>query len=287
VGQADYRSAGAWRTAHRHPLVRRVNHWLNVVLVVMLIGTGLNIFGAHPALYLGQYGSEFDQPVLSIYAVNGRGVTTIGSHHYDTTGLLGFSNGHSAAFPSWATIPSYRDLATARNWHFALAWLLIINGLVFWVESLRRRHIQRDLLPTRSELSPRHVLRDIADHARLRFPEGEDSNRYHILQKTAYLSVVAILIPMMIVTGLSMSPGASAVAPWIVDLLGGRQSARTLHFITMWALIGFIIAHLAAVALAGVGNQLRSMITGRWRFRADGAWAGGAPAPTTLAEDVR
>ena len=275
------------RTAYRHPLYRRINHWVNVVIVFGMIMTGLTIFNAHPALYWGQFGSELDTPVLAISGANGHGWVEILGRRFDTTGVLGWSDGHQRAFPNWAKFPSEQDLATGRNWHLLGAWILIVNGLVFWLVSLWRRHIQRDLLPTAGEIAPANLWHDVKDHARLRFPSGVDSNRYHVLQKLAYLSAVAVLLPGMIVTGLCLSPGADAVAPWIVDLVGGRASARVWHFAFMWGLMGFILVHVAAVLLAGVGNQLRAMVTGRWAFDDDGRPPSGPPAPTTLAADVR
>lgn len=272
------------RTAWRHPLYRRINHWTNVIAVLVMIMTGLTIFNAHPALYIGQYGAEYDKPALAISGANGHGWLEIAGYRVPTTGVLGWSDGEQRAFPNWAKWPHSQDLATGRHWHLFFAWVLILNGIVFWLASLRRRHIQRDLVPTVQEIAPRNLWHDIKDHARLRFPKGPDSNRYHILQKLAYLSAVAVLLPGLIVTGLAMSPGADAVAPWIVDLLGGRATARLLHFALMWGLIGFIGVHVAAVLLAGVGNQLRAMITGRWAFDDDGGTPGG---PTTLAGDVR
>ncbi len=270
------------KLAYRHPPSRRLNHWVNVVAVTLLLMTGLNIFGAHHSLYWGRAGDEYDRPVLSITGSDGQGQTTIGSRIFDTTGLLGWSSGHATAFPSWATIPSYRDLAAARNWHLFVAWVLILNGIAYWLFSLWNRHSHYDLLPSRDELKPRNLLHDIGEHARLRFPKGADSNRYHILQKLAYLSLAAVVLPMMIVTGLAMSPGADAVAPWIVDLLGGRQSARTLHFLFMTLTLGFIVVHLLAVLLAGFANQMRSMITGRWAYDAGPEPVQMPPARTTL-----
>ena len=266
------------RLAYRHPVSRRINHWLNVVAVIVLLMTGLNIFGAHPSLYWGAAGNEHDRPVLTIGGSDGHGHAIVAGTTVDTTGLLGWSGGHATAFPSWATIPSFRDLAAARNWHLFMAWVLIVNGIVFWIVSLSNRHVAYDLLPSGDELRPRNLLHDIAEHAKLRFPKGADSNRYHILQKLAYLSLAAVFLPMMIVTGLSLSPGADAVAPWIVDLLGGRQSARTLHFVFMALTVGFIVVHVLAVVLAGFANQMRSMITGRWAYD-----AGPEPVPMPAA----
>ena len=272
------------RTALRHPLYRRVNHWTNAIAVLVMIMTGFTIFNAHPALYWGQSGSELDKPLLAVAGANGHGWVEVAGVRFPTTGVLGWSNGGERAFPNWSKWPHAQDLATGRHWHLFFAWVLILNGIVFWLVSLWRRHIQRDLLPTAAELAPSNLLHDIGDHSRLRFPKGSDSNRYHILQKLAYLTAVAVLLPGMIVTGLCLSPGADAVAPWIVDLVGGRASARVLHFAFMWGLIGFIVVHLLAVSLAGVGNQLRAMITGRWAFDDDGDKPRG---PTTLAGDIR
>ena len=275
-------SPAAIRLAYRHPLSRRINHWVNVVAVIVLLMTGLNIFGAHGSLHWGAAGNEHDRSLLTIAGNSGHGETVIAGQRFDTTGLLGWSGGHATAFPAWATIPSFRDLAAARNWHLFMAWALILNGLLFWGISLFNRHFRYDLLPSRDELRPANLLHDIGDHARLRFPKGRDSNRYHILQKLAYLSLAAIFLPMMIVTGLAMSPGADAVAPWIVDLLGGRQSARTLHFIFMALTVGFIVVHLLAVLLAGFGNQMRAMITGRWAYRDDAEPVSAPTARSTL-----
>jgi len=254
------------RLAYRHPLSRRVGHWVNVVAVVVLLMTGLNIFGAHPALYWGAAGNMYDAPALMIGSSGEHGLLTVFGRTFATTGLLGWSGGNATAFPAWAMIPGYRDLAAARNWHLFMAWVLILNGILFWAISLANRHVRYDLLPSADDLRPQNLLHDIAEHARLRFPTGRDSNRYHILQKLAYLSLVAVFLPMMIVTGLSLSPGADAVAPWIVDALGGRQTARTLHFVFTGLTVGFIVVHVLAVLLAGVGNQMRAMITGRWAF---------------------
>jgi thiosulfate reductase cytochrome b subunit len=169
------------------------------------------------------------------------------------------------AFPGWATIPSGYDLAGARRWHLAFAWLLSFGLLFFMIRAFWNRHAQRDLRPTLEELKPRHLWHDIKDHARLRFPTGEAALRYNTLQKISYFSVVFILLPLIILSGLGMSPAMDAAWPWIVDLLGGRQSARSIHFIAAFLLLGFTIVHLVLVVLAGPINEVRSMITGWFR----------------------
>ena len=185
-----------------------------------------------------------------------------------TTGLFGVSRGSDGearviAMPGLATIPSFRDLATGRRWHFFLAWVFVINGLIYVGASLINGHFRRDLLPSRKELGPRHVWRDIANHARLKLPRGDAARRYNVLQKLAYLGVTILLL-MMVMTGLTMSPGMNAAAPWMLDLFGGRQSARTLHFISATLIVAFVVIHLAMVLLAGPFNEIRSMITGRY-----------------------
>ena len=173
-------------------------------------------------------------------------------------------------FPSWATVPSYRSLADGRRWHFFFAWLFVINGLVYWLWSLGRGHIQRDLLPARDQLKPRHVLHEIATHARFQFPKGEEARRYNVIQKLTYLAVILVLLPTMLATGLSMSPGFNATLPWLTDLFGGRQSARTIHFISASLIVLFVLVHVVMVIVSGLWNNIRSMITGRYAIVPEG-----------------
>lgn len=258
-------------TVRRHSLATRLTHWVNVLAVSLLLMSGLQIFNAHPALYWGQ-ASTFAAPWLSITAAerDGRpiGVTGIANATFETTGVLGYSGkpGMRApvAFPGWATIPSYRDLASGRRWHFFFAWLFAINGLVYLAFSLISGHLRRDLAPSAHDLSPRTLWREVLDHARLRFPRGEAARRYNALQKLAYLGVVLAVMPLILATGLTMSPGFNAAAPWLVELFGGRQTARSIHFICAALMVAFVAVHLAMVVLSGPLNNIRSMITGRY-----------------------
>lgn len=254
----------------RHSQPVRLSHWLNVLCMTILLFSGLQIFNAHPELYWGQFGADNDPSILSMEAVEDgdaiKGVTRIGSLSFDTTGMLGVStvDGEATArgFPAWITLPSYQDLATGRRWHFFFAWLFVINGLIYMACGFITRHFRRDLLPTREELTPDNLRHEIADHARLRFPKGDKARHYNALQKLTYLFVIFILLPVMIATGLTMSPGFDAFAPWLLDVFGGRQSARTLHFITATALVAFVVVHVVMVLVSGVFNNMRSMITG-------------------------
>ena len=261
----------------RHAVVTRITHWLNVLAISLLLMSGLQIFNAHPALYWGAK-STFNQPWVSMrmqeVAGEPRGITRVGGLAFDTTGVLGWSGKEGMreqrGFPAWATIPSYRSLTDGRRWHFFFAWLFVINGLVYLAWSLIGGHIRRDLWPTRAQLSARHILHEIATHARLKFPKGEEARRYNVLQKGAYLAVILVLLPLMLLTGLSMSPGFNAAVPGLIDLFGGRQSARTIHFLSASLIVLFVLVHLFMVVASGTWNNIRSMITGRYAIEVEG-----------------
>jgi len=262
---------------YRHTVATRLTHWVNVLALLFLLMSGLQIFNAHPALYWGQK-STFAQPWLEMGMIDrgdhAIGVTQIGSVRVETTGLFGYSgkvgSQEPRGFPAWATIPSYRDLADGRHWHFFFAWVFVLNGLTYWSAGLLNGHFRKDLAPTREQLSPAHLLKEIADHARLRFPKGEEERHYNALQKLAYLAVIFVLLPLMVLTGLTMSPGMDAAWPWLPHLFGGRQSARSIHFICAGLIVAFVLVHLAMVVAVGAFNSVRSMITGRYAIRLEG-----------------
>ena len=255
----------------RHGAVVRVTHWINAISLFFLLLSGLQIFNAHPALYFGQQ-SHFGQPwfATGAYERGGqlRGVTMIGRQVFDTTGFLGASQeGHvivSRGFPAWLTIPSHRFLALGRRWHFFFAWVFALNLTLYLATGLISGHLRRDLAPTKSQLAPGHVLHEIWAHMRLKFPKGEEARRYNVLQKGAYLGVVIVLLPVMILSGMTMSPSLDAIFPFLVDLFGGRQSARSIHFITASLVVLFFLVHMVMVVLSGTWNNIRSMITGRY-----------------------
>jgi thiosulfate reductase cytochrome b subunit len=258
---------------YRHTLPVRVMHWVNVVALTVLLMSGLNIFDAHSALYWGKSSYTGHEPWLVIGArmkPDGQlqGVTRVFGKEYDTTGWLGVSRGPDGepgprSFPWWATIPDYRWLSMARSWHFFFAWILVLNGLAYVAYAIGSRHLARDLAPDRAEL--RTIPQSIVDHLRFRHARGEAAKRYNVLQKLAYLTVIFVVVPLLILMGLAMSPRADAIWPGWVDLVGGRQSARTIHFIAAWILVAFVAVHVFEAAINGLWNHLRSMITGRYR----------------------
>ena len=230
----------AVRWLYKHNISTRVWHWINVVTVFIMIGSGLGILNAHPHLYWGQYGANLDPAWL-----------------------------HLPHWPGWMTIPGNYNLALSRRWHLFFALVLGFALLGFILSSLINPHFQKQLRIRAAELSPAHLWYDIKEHAALRFHDPKDPGAFNVLQKIAYASAIFVMIPAMIFTGLAMSPGMDAAWPWLIEIFGGRSSARSIHFLAMVALIGFIIVHLALVILAGPIDEVRSMITGYWRVPED------------------
>jgi Ni/Fe-hydrogenase b-type cytochrome subunit len=219
----------------RHRLSVRIWHWVNAVTIFVMIMSGLGIFNAHPMLYWGEYGANNDHAWLKL-----------------------------DRFPGWATIPTDYNLALSRQWHLAFAWVLAFGLVFYFIRSLINRHLQKDLALSRAEVAPGHLWADIKKHARFDFSETEP--RYNPLQKITYSLILFVIMPVLILTGLCMSPGFGGVLPWLTDLFGGRASARSIHFICTAAMAGFILLHIVLVILAGPYNEMRSMITGKFRL---------------------
>ena len=200
------------------------------------------------------------------------GITRVFGREFVTTGFLGASKGPDGewaarGFPSWLTIPDSQWLAMARRWHLFFAWVFVINGACYVAYSLASRHLSRDLAPTGNDW--RSIGQSIIDHIRFRHPRGEAAMRYNVLQKLAYLAVIFLLIPLIVLMGMAMSPWLDTVWPGWVDIFGGRQSARTIHFIVAWLLVAFVLVHVFEVIVSGLWNHLRSMITGRYRIEGE------------------
>ena len=245
---------------YRQRAITRVTHWVWAMSLFFLLLTGLQIFNAHPALYIGkESGFEYDNAILTIGSDGERGITRVLGAEFDTTGVLGLSQGQARAFPAAVTIPSYQSLATGRVIHFFFAWVLVGTLAIWAVASIVNGHL-RELVPTWADL--RALPRDILNHARLRF---HHTGRYNVLQKLAYAGVLFLALPLMILTGLAMSPSFNATAPWLLDVFGGRQTARTIHFVVMLALVAFFAVHMLMILAAGPLNELRSILTGWYR----------------------
>ena len=271
---------------HRWPV--RVWHWVNALTVFVMLMSGLMIFNAHPRLYWGHYGANQDYAWLEIGSTGTSGYLRVGGMTIPTTGVLGHwtdANGrvNRRAFPGWATIPSTYSLAAGRRWHLAFAWLLVIGAIAYWIYLLAGRG-RRRLFPRRAELRPGHVWQEVKDHARLRFPTGAKALDYNVLQKLSYAGLIFVILPVVILTGLAMSPGMNAAWGWLIDIFGGRQSARSIHFICAFLITAFILVHLVMVVLAGPLNEIRSMITGWYRVPQPKHQETPVPAPAQEAQ---
>jgi thiosulfate reductase cytochrome b subunit len=264
------------RLIYRHSASIRLTHWLNLIFMTIMLMSGLQIFNARPDLYLGAY-SAFKHPLVAFEAKQEHGklvgITKIFGHQFDTTGFLAVSPGIDGrpmyrAFPAWATIPSSAHwLAMGRRWHFFFAWLFVLNGLAFTLYAIFSGHLRRDLLPSRDGL--KHIGRSIWHHITFRYPENE-AGRYNVLQKLSYLIVLFGLGPLIVATGLTMSPQIDTAFPWLLTLFGGRQTARTIHFCTAFSFLGFFVIHIVMVLISGVFNNLRAMVTGRFSVKSKG-----------------
>jgi len=229
----------------RHRVSTRLWHWVNAVAVIVMLMSGLMISNAHPRLYWGQFGANLDTPWLDLtqYLEGGR-------------------------FPGWITIPSTYNLALARHWHLFFAWVFAFGLLAYFITSLINRHF-RDLHLEKRELTPRHLIAEMVHHVQLKFPTGAAALKYNTLQKMTYIIVLFVLFPLLILTGLCLSPGVSPLTGWAIDLFGGRATARSVHFVSAGGIGAFIVVHLTLVVLAGPYNEIRSMITGKFRIPPD------------------
>ena len=214
----------------RHALSTRIWHWANFAALAILFLSGLNISNAHPRLYWGQWGFDPATAWLRL-----------------------------PEFPSWMTIPGYYSLAEARLWHFLAAWPFAVGLALYLLVALARGHL-RDFVLRRRELRWATIAADLRQHLKLDFTPH--SGRFNLLQKFLYIAVLFVGLPLMILTGLTLSPAIDAAWPWLLDLFGGRQSARSIHFIVAWALFAFFVLHIVAVLLSGPIGQIRDMITG-------------------------
>jgi len=256
----------------RHALPVRIMHWINVIALTLMFMSGLQIFNSHPALYWGNTSYSGRPAWLEIGAkedARGRpiGYTRLFGHEFVTSGVLGISSDdgqtYAQGFPSWLTVPSHQWLAMARSWHFFFAWVFLINGLCYVAYTIWSRHLARDLWPTRADI--RGIGASILDHLRFRHPTGEAAKRYNVLQKIAYVTVIFVLLPLIILMGLGMSPRLDTLFGGWVGWFGGRQSVRSIHFLVAWALAAFVLIHVFEVIVTGLWNNLRSMINGRYR----------------------
>jgi thiosulfate reductase cytochrome b subunit len=224
----------------RHSAVVRVTHWLTVIAFFALLITGGEIVISHPRFYWGEVGNSTMQPLFSLHIPASRSTVPTGYNY-----VMPDQNGWS------------------RYLHFQAAWLVLLTGLIYGIAGFWSGHFRRDLLPGRGERTWLAFRGVMAKTFRRGPPETTDARSYNVVQRATYLIVIFVLFPLVIWTGLAMSPAFTGAFPWTVIALGGRQSARTLHFFISIALVLFVVVHVAMVYLAGFKSRMRAMITGR------------------------
>jgi Ni/Fe-hydrogenase b-type cytochrome subunit len=258
----------AMKLVYRHNRVTRFTHWIDAIALMVLFMSGLQIFNAFPQLYWGSK-AELNQAFLSISAKEHdgdvRGYTEILGHRLDTTGVLGVQFTESGpfprAFPSWITIPGYYWLADGRGWHFFFGWVFVLNGVLYFVHNLLNGHLRKFLFTPRDAVKvPPMVLYYL--HLR---HKSRQEDEYNPLQKLAYTSVFLILTPLVLLTGLTMFPQLDVALHWLPAVFGGRQSARSIHFILAFGFALFTFGHVFMVLTTGFLNNMRSMVTGWYR----------------------
>lgn len=255
---------------YRHNRVTRLTHWINTLALAVLFMSGLQIFNAYPHLHWG-HKAEPDEAFFSIYAVveggAPRGYAELYGWRWETTGFLGIQftemGPQPRAFPSWLTIPGYFWLAGGRRWHFFFAWLFVLNGLLYLFYNLFRGHL-RELVCRPRDL--RRIAPMIGYYLRLR-RDSPQEGEYNPLQKLAYTGVIFVLTPAIVLSGLAMSPQLNVAFHWLPAIFGGRQSARSVHFILTFLFAAFTFGHVFMVLCTGPLNNLRAIITGWQRAR--------------------
>ncbi|MCG8414396.1 MAG: cytochrome b/b6 domain-containing protein [Pseudomonadales bacterium] len=255
----------------RYPLATRILHWLAAASIFVLLWSGIWILNIHPRLYWGDVGYFGAPAVAEIAGDTSTDPPTmtlkIGGASFDVTGIIGRVN--RLPYVRIANYPEGFQFGGNRALHFTAAWVFVIAWIYYISHLLSSGRLRDTWLPSPGELKPANIGHDILNHLKLKRARGEEARRYNSLQKLSYLSVMVILIPLIILTGLTMSNSVTTAWPFLFDLFGGRQSARTLHFVFISLLTLFIIIHIFQLFVAGFINHFRSMITGYYKLGGD------------------
>jgi thiosulfate reductase cytochrome b subunit len=232
-------AAPAATATSRHSALVRITHWITTLCFFALLVTGAEIVVSHPRFYWGETGNDLTTPLFKLHIPSSRALVPTGYGY-----VLPDQNGWS------------------RYLHFQAAWIAVLTGLLYGIFGLLTGHFRKNLLPGKAELSWRAISGSIASHLRFKRPSEAEAWSYNVLQRLAYLFVIFVLFPLVIWTGLAMSPAFVSAFPATVTLLGGRQSARTLHFFVSVALVLFLLVHVVMIIVAGFWGRTRAMITG-------------------------
>ena len=234
------------RRSSRHSVLVRLTHWITTLCFFALLVTGIEILISHPRFYWGETGNVLTEPLFKIPIPSSRALVPTGYGY-----VLPDQNGWSRAL------------------HFEAAWVAVLTGLLYALSGLFSGHFRKDLLPRRADLSWRGLWSATAERLWFKRPKEAEASSYNLLQRLSYLFVIFVLFPLVIWTGLALSPAFDSAFPATVNLVGGRQSARTLHFFVTVALVLFLLVHIVMIFLAGFWRRTRAMITGRIATRTE------------------
>lgn len=263
----------------RHRLPVRLWHWISVLAIAGLLFTGFCILNVHPRLYWGEVGNAFTPAFLALDSSEPGGprptaqpspaVLVVGNRRFDVTGRLGVvaDAGGDGLYFLIANTPESWHFGAMRAWHFTIAWILVLGWMGYAMYLIASGQLRSRLIPRASQLRPRAIANDVINHLRFRRATGEEAKSYNLLQKLSYLLVIFVLLPLMVLTGLTMSNAVMARFPELCSVFGGRESARTIHFLCAFALVLFAAVHVFQLFVAGFFNEMRSMITGRFAIR--------------------
>jgi thiosulfate reductase cytochrome b subunit len=267
---------------YRHPLAVRLWHWATAITVAGLLFTGFNVLNVHPRLYWGEVGNAHTEPIIALESTESGGprpathpaptALRVGSHRWDVTGHLGtvLDAGEDGLYFMIVATPDSWQFGAMRAWHFVCAWILFLSWTAYSLYLLIGGRLGRTLLPSARQITARAILQDLWDHLRLHAPRGEAARQYNLLQKLSYLIVLFALIPLMVLSGLTLSNAVTARFPELYALFGGRQSARTVHALCALALCLFAFVHIVQLFVAGFINEVRSMVTGYFEIERGG-----------------
>lgn len=243
-------------TGIRHKVWVRISHWIITISFLSLAYTGVVILMCHPRLYWGDVGNDltpalFELPISRNY------------QHGGWEKSVAFFNEAGSPVTASRTYDIFNKNGWGRSLHFLSAWFLVITGVVYLVFGILTGHFRSRLVPKRDEFSLRVLLNEIVAHLRMHLPSAANSNQYNLLQKWSYLAVIFFLLPLIFLTGLTMSPAVTAAYPFLLKIFFGAQSARTIHFFASIALELFLAVHLIMIITTGFKAQMRAMTIGK------------------------
>ncbi len=249
----DFTQPSTQRTTHARWV--KLAHWIVTVSFLTLAFTGVVILMAHPRLYWGEVGNDLTPALLELPISRNH-------RHGGWEERMPFFEDAASPVSANRTFAIFNQNGWGRSLHFLAAWLLVLSGALYLLAGIFTGHFRRHLAPRRAELTADQFWREVRDHLRLRIRAATGGPQYGLLQKCAYVAVVFLALPLAVVTGLTMSPAITAAYPFLLRLLGGFQSARTIHFVAFVMLMLFLLAHVVMIVKSGFKRQMRGMTLG-------------------------